>query len=43
MNCSSIPNEIFEQVRRHTNAVEQAHNKSYSGGRYLELVAAIEA
>lgn len=41
-NCSLMLPSRFQQAPRSTNAVEQSANKSYSGGRRLPLLPAIE-
>jgi hypothetical protein len=40
-HCSLIPSEIWEELRKHTNAVEQSHQKSYALGNQSPLVPAI--
>lgn len=39
--CSRIPSHIRPQIANHTNAVEQAHEKSYSMGKKQHLLPAI--
>ena len=41
MHCSRIPNAIYGTLRRHTNAVEQSANQSYSYGTRQWLLPAI--
>lgn len=41
-SCSSVDPEIFDQLRKHTNAVESTHYKSNSMGRYLSLLRAVK-
>ncbi|KAG9240436.1 hypothetical protein BJ878DRAFT_468327 [Calycina marina] len=40
--CSRIGIELFECIRKHTNAVEQRHFKSTSLGRRLSLLKAVK-
>ncbi|OJJ94572.1 hypothetical protein ASPACDRAFT_37780, partial [Aspergillus aculeatus ATCC 16872] len=40
--CSGIPSVFYDQLRHHTNAVEQSHQKSYASGKYLTLVEAVK-
>lgn len=40
--CSGIQPYYFDQLRHHTNAVEQSHQKSYASGKYLSLVDAVK-
>lgn len=40
-NCSLIPQAIWVELRKHTNAVEQSHWKSYALGKQTTLVPAI--
>jgi hypothetical protein len=39
--CSLVPSSTWEKVRKHTNAVEQSHQKSYALGRQQALVPGI--
>lgn len=39
--CSLIPSFVWDQVRKHTNAVEQSHEKSYALGKQQALVPAL--
>lgn len=39
--CSPIPEEIYDQSRRHTNAVEQSHYKAYFLGTRDSLLQAV--
>lgn len=40
--CSHIQSHFFDELRNHTNAVEQSHQKSYASGKYLTLVEAVK-
>ncbi|KAL2822919.1 hypothetical protein BJX63DRAFT_1510 [Aspergillus granulosus] len=40
--CTRIHPIYFDQLRNHTNAVEQSHQKSYTLGMYLTLVQAVK-
>jgi hypothetical protein len=40
-SCSLIPLEIWTNLRKHTNAVEQSHWKSYALGKQATLMPAI--
>ncbi|KMU82187.1 hypothetical protein CIHG_10581 [Coccidioides immitis H538.4] len=33
-HCSLIPEHIYERLRKHTNAAEKTHNKSYAFGKH---------
>jgi hypothetical protein len=39
--CSQIPNEDWDSLPKHTNAVEVLHHKSNSFGKRLTLLQAI--
>ncbi|OAF57839.1 hypothetical protein VC83_05497 [Pseudogymnoascus destructans] len=41
-SCSLMDNELFFQIRRHTNAVEKTHWKSTSLGKQLSILKAIQ-
>jgi hypothetical protein len=41
--CSLMSRITWDQVRKHTNAVEQAANKSYAYGKRQDLLPAIIA
>lgn len=41
-HCSFIPNEVFENCRQHTNAIEQTHYKTGSFGKQLSLLKAVK-
>jgi hypothetical protein len=40
-HCSLIEKETYDEIRSHTNAVEQSANKSYSVGKRQDLLPAI--
>ncbi|OJD22190.1 hypothetical protein ACJ73_06466 [Blastomyces percursus] len=40
-NCSLMPVSIYKEIQKHTNAVEQTHNKSLKWGRYGSLLGTV--
>ncbi|KMP09240.1 hypothetical protein CISG_04911 [Coccidioides immitis RMSCC 3703] len=40
-HCSLIPEHIYERLRKHTNAAEKTHNKSYAFGKHESLLQAL--
>ena len=40
-HCSLVNHELFDNLRHHTNAVEQTANKSYASGIRQYLLPAI--
>ncbi|OJD09622.1 hypothetical protein ACJ73_10181 [Blastomyces percursus] len=40
-NCSLMPVLVYKEIQKHTNAVEQTHNKSLKWGRYGSLLGTV--